>query len=294
MGSELEWEVPGYDWFSKSRDELLSVYRQQGILLLKGFLRESSELNRYLADLRQLTSMLLSSVGDDSSGDLSSDLARLAQIDRSKVGLLYDLGTRPGKIDSEAMLRSSPKLRALAQEVLGSDALLANPLGGDTLHIYPPDVFTRRFYLPWHQDFPYLLQSENQVTFWIPLEGQENDSMAGIRVALGSHKLGLLQQTRNSEGLFFIPNEVVEQFEVREIKGVLGDVVVIHPLVIHASVVNDSRGKARITQLFRYSDLSHPSALRMGFRSAQGVAEALRYEDCYPNGREDVIPAADK
>ena len=110
----------------------------------------------------------------DERQSLAALITDLARTHRPLVGRIYDIGTHPAKLMSAIRLKLHPAFDAFARAVLGPAAVLATPGLSDTLHVFPPGSENFRFNLPVHQDYPYLMPSAAQITFWLSL-GEDTD-----------------------------------------------------------------------------------------------------------------------
>jgi ectoine hydroxylase-related dioxygenase (phytanoyl-CoA dioxygenase family) len=119
-----------------------------------------------------------------------------------------------------------------------------------------------------HQDYPHLLQSPRQVTFWIPL-CKFAPSMGGISIYPGSHSSGLLPFKINEKNSHYEVYDLSQLGRPVVVDWDLYDIVVLDGMVVHGTVPNHCPSAARITQLFRYSDLSHPDAVASGWVSTK-------------------------
>jgi ectoine hydroxylase-related dioxygenase (phytanoyl-CoA dioxygenase family) len=261
------------------------IFSEFGALVFKGLLRGERIFESYLSDLKTITRKYQEKHQIQSNhSDLSLSLTELAKAHRPSIGNIYDLGTRPGKLASENQLRYHPKVFSIVERIFGENALIAHPLGGDTLHIYPPGAENDRFYLPVHQDFPYLMQSPRQLTAWISLSDSENPAIGGLTLFLKSHKNGLRKCTETSTGLLevVLDDGELDLYERFDCIGDVGDFVLIDTMLLHVSMKNTTIDKTRITQLYRYSDLASDDAFRYEWKSAQGVSPGANFADFYP------------
>lgn len=267
--------------------EFRERFERDGIVVLPGFLRNDPLFNDFLGDLRRLATRLseMAGVPDDGTADLSDQLTAIARENCKLVGKIYDLGTRPNKLLSGMLLKLHPAFLEMTRAVFGVSGtpVIATPTLSDTLHVFPPGADSYRFNLPIHQDYPYLLQSPNQVTFWVSLSRKQKD-VGGMTAWAGSHKLGICAQRRDANRHLECVTDGIDlgRYEEIRVDADLGDVVVFHSNILHRSEKNYSSGGTRIVQLFRFSDLNDPEALRIGWDSADVTQTARKFEDVYP------------
>lgn len=272
-------------------EALAPIYRQHGVLVFPGLLRDDPDFLAYRADIAKLANVLLARTGSagapggtDAPLPLERALTTLASRDRAAVGKLFDLGTRPAKLLSAQRLKIHPAILALTTMAFGKDALIASPSQSDTLHIFPPGEENWRYNLPEHQDYPYLLQSPRQVTFWVNFSSFAPD-VGGLTFWAGSHRLGVLRQQRNEHGHFktvITPGELAP-FKQVDYTADVGDIVLMNSLTVHRSIVNRTTDGTRVVQLFRYSDLTDPQSLRMQWGSAEFRGGGLTFEAAHPD-----------
>ncbi|MGH9429004.1 MAG: phytanoyl-CoA dioxygenase family protein [Terriglobia bacterium] len=265
---------------------LAEVYHECGALAFPGLLRDDPLFLAYLHDLEDLARTLLCEVR--STGvedlDLADSITALAAADRPSVGRIFDLGTRPAKLMSGQSLKLHPLLTALTSAAFGPGALIASPSQSDTLHLFPPGQANWRYNSPLHQDYPYLLQSPRQITFWINF-GRYIPEVGGVTYWPGSHKLGVRKQRKGEFGTLVAAVEESElsAHEQQDHFADVGDVLVMNSLVLHRSIKNQTTDGSRIVQLFRYSDLRHPQAVQLRWVSAEfqngGAAFAAAHPD---------------
>ena len=268
-----------------------AAYAEDGVAIFPGFFLNDPLFDALIRDLRSMTDILSRNVGVpvDPTISLDEQLSKLAAADCPLVGKIYDIGTRPNKLLSGMMLKLHPSLVTMTKQVFSDGVpIIATPSLSDTLHVFPPGADSFRFNLPVHQDYPYLLQSPNQITFWISLSKRQAD-VGGMTVWCGSHKLGIRPQRRDVNAhLECVTDEIdLSRYEEVPLEADLGDLVVFHSNILHRSEKNYSTDKTRIVQLFRFSDLNDPEALKIGWASADVTKNAKKFEDLYP---EMILP----
>ena len=265
--------------------QIRQLYDDEGAIILPGFLRDDVHFARFMVDLSAITLELagLGNVAVDADLPLDEQVSRLASARRDLAGKIYDVGTRPNKLLSGMQLKLHPAFMKIVRNLFPPNALIATPTLSDTLHVFPPGHDSYRFNLPVHQDYPYLLQSPNQVTFWISLSRRHADS-GGMTLWRGSHKLGITRHKRNADGHLQCAVDTGELEKWKEVRceADLGDVVVFHSNILHRSERNFSGNKTRLVQLFRFSDLRDEEAKRIAWENADVHPRAKKFEDIYP------------
>lgn len=130
-----------------------------------------------------------------------------------------------------------------------------------------------KFLFHWHQDFTYLLGSNNSVTLWIPL-GTVNRTNGTIQLVPGSHKEGVLPfkysgkkaleptTSMSPTDIYLIENPGNSAPLIEEIG--LGDMVLFSQFLLHRSTPNTS-DKVRWTVQLRYSDLKDEKFVKANY-----------------------------
>ena len=162
-------------------------------------------------------------------------------------------------IDSQPALRKVsapfdkfPEFRAIftCSAVLDAVADLIGPdiyFHSSKLMCKPPLIGRRK---PWHQDLAYWVDIDSrQVTLWCAIDAADRDNGC-VQLIPGSHRRGLIQheqiddwQVREDN----IPNDPVIYAEMQP-----GDVLFLHPLILHSSDPNHS-AKPRVAALVNYT-----------------------------------------
>lgn len=268
------------------KEKIAARFRETGAIYFPGLLARESAFRDYVADLIQLTNILGKEVGVHFHQDLRLDerLTELAKVHRKSVGSIYDIGTRPAKLVSAAAVKFHPHLLALMNTCFGGQPLLASPTLSDTLHVFPPGEENYKYNLPIHQDFPYLLQSPEQITVWISLSAAGEDT-GGISVWPGTHKLGIVPHRKNAFGHYesTLPIAELDGYSELTIEADFGDVLLANSLCLHRSNPNRTTDRTRITQLFRFSNLVCDEAVKHRWVSSEYGNVGELFPRIYPD-----------
>ena len=144
----------------------------------------------------------------------------------------------------------------------------------------------------WHQDAPSLLGSKRMFTFWIPFT-KVSEANGTVSIHPKSHKQGILTSNNcNFNGLKSALSShtlLIDDFSSsdKEIVNVIaspGDIVVMHPLLVHASYYPLKAHKPRVTGLVRIDDYGDKEHLSMGFKTSQNgynIHNSSEYLDYY-------------
>ncbi len=152
---------------------------------------------------------------------------------------------------------ASDRLARLSEMLMETDAVIGSDLQG--LHVNLPGE--EKHLLPWHQDYPWVQDSEDGVIYWMPLRELPVGN-AALRVALGSHRLGVVRLLEREGRLMGLADPAIpERFPQRVISVRPGEILVVHTLVLHRSVPNRS-DRVRWTMQVRHGNFAHPKAVR--------------------------------
>ncbi|MBX3490938.1 phytanoyl-CoA dioxygenase family protein [Parvibaculum sp.] len=210
-------------------------------------------------------------------------LLGLARENRKLLGKLYDLGTRPMKLLSGRALFFTPEIEKIIGDFFADGAhrpLLVSPYNGETLHVFPPGEENFRFNLPVHQDYPYLLQSSRQLTFWLNLTNNFGAKAGGVRVFPGTHRHGVARTFAGEHGHYEVATDSYPEFNpsvFQDSDGNLFDMYAVDSLTWHTSLRNETEDQVRITYIFRVSDIADG---RVPFGMDRATGEA-RFEDLH-------------
>lgn len=206
--------------------------------------------------------------------------------DRKLLGRVYDIGTRPMRLMSGMRLFFNPQIQQIAERFFGKPedpSILVRPYNGETLHVFPPGEENYRYNLPIHQDFPYLLQSEKQLTFWLNLTNNLNGEAGGVRIYPRTHKLGLPKTTKNAFGHYEVATEHYPEFDQSdyvESESGLFELYAIDSLTWHSSLPSTAKDSTRLTYIFRISDIGVQD--RVPYGADKSNPQGKNFEDLYP------------
>lgn len=215
------------------------------------------------------------------AGDLSREIVNLAEQDRAMVGKFYKVARR---FPSARRISSDEALSEISAQLMGTP--FANCCPFVNIRIDLPNE--TKFLLPAHQDFPYIQDSLNSVTWWIPFDDTTQDMGPPI-LAYGSHHLGLLKvkahnyKKKSGSGgdSFSIENETLVESLKYEHFGHIekGEALVFHTLCVHKSQHNNS-DLARINIQVRFSDPFAEDSYQRNY--PEGLYLNNQFSDSYP------------
>jgi ectoine hydroxylase-related dioxygenase (phytanoyl-CoA dioxygenase family) len=169
----------------------------------------------------------------------------LSKQDAGKNGVFLGMAARGALFKKAA---AHPVLVAALKEIIGDHVVFLN----DKL------VFknsTTSFGSPWHQDHPYWWGSY-KYSVWIALDDAAKENGC-LRVVPGSHLLGSLKHGADASDGHGFDNRVnasdIDESQVVDLDASLGDAIIFHDLLLHASYPNIS-GKERWAIISTYKD----------------------------------------
>lgn len=269
----------------KKADEIKAIYDEYGIIIFPAILLNDDAFKKFHRELSLIFDEILSR---HSKGALPKDLGdklvnlnRLCPLDGK---IITDLGTQPNKINSFNLIKYSVWMDKLLLSLFGKQSILATPQAGDTLHFFAPGEAFRRYNLPPHQDYQYLMQSPKQATCYLGLSNYKDD-VGGLRFWEKSHKLGILKSHKNKFGSFEVTNyeNVLRDFNIADFHWNPGDLGFFDSLLVHSSIPNYSKDNGRVVQIFRFSDINNPLSLAINYRSTCYERRSVGFEEVHPD-----------
>jgi len=271
----------------KDFKKYLPIYKEYGVLVFRDFFNGDKIFEKYYNDISKLAKIIVKKkkLKLKSSLNLNQIITLISKKHRKDIGYIYDLGTRPLKLVSGINLKSHPVIQFIVKSLMLKNSILATPVLGETLHIFPPGKENFKYNLPMHQDYPYIMQSPEQITSYINLGKIQKEGNGGIKVWLGSHKEGIVASriiknnkkriTKNKN--YFEKKYIAENFYFSR-----GDFAVFNSLLHHEGIQNHSKC-TRIVQLIRYSNLSNKHSISYNWQSTgeKKIIKSIEFEDVY-------------
>lgn len=267
----------------KHADAVVRLVREYGMVVLPGYFSEEPRFVRYLAELRatllQMASKYGVSVLDQEIGEL---LTAISKVEPTIARVIADLGTQPNKFFSFNNLKYSAEFDDLLLNYFGKGSIVTTPPAGDTLHFFPPGEGFHRYNLPPHQDYPYLMQSPDQLTFYLGISAYFQN-VGGLRVWGKSHREGLLPTEKSPSGSFEIhsSSEILTGYSQVDFAWNPGDLGIFDSLLPHASVPNSSLDHSRIVQIFRFSNINNDVSRSYDYYSTSYTRRSVQFEQVH-------------
>jgi hypothetical protein len=265
--------------------EFAGLYREYGVVIFPKLLLQEEQFHHYLDALRFLFRRILSRSDFPARqpadiGDLLVTLDRVKPLDGK---IITDLGTQPNKFFALNRIKFSSYVEALLNAIFEPDSLKATPPAGDTLHFFGPREAYLPYNLPIHQDFQYLMQSQEQVTFYVGLSDYRPGS-GGLEFWERSQKLGVLPSSRNSRGHYEVVGheKLLASHESVSYSWNAGDFAFFDSLLCHRSVPNVSTDGGRVVQLFRFSNIRHAASEAYDWASTVYPRRSVEFANVFP------------
>ncbi len=263
--------------------EIAALFHEYGVVVFPSLFQGDEVFERFLFELKWiLDEILCRHLSQDLPSDIGEKLALLNKVQPLDGRIFTDIGTQPNKLFGFNQLKYSKYTAALIDEIFGSGHAIASPHAGDTLHFFGPGAEFKKYQLPMHQDYPYLMQSPQQVTMCLGLS-KYKPHVGGLGVWEKSHQLGMLKSKKDSHGAFQVADEaqVRNSFDPFDYYWNVGDLGIFSSLLVHSSIPNESADAARAYQLFRFSKLDHTMAKAYNFYSTVYPRRGVAFEDVH-------------
>tara|TARA_B100000787_G_scaffold154059_1_gene128659 strand:+ start:895 stop:1776 length:882 start_codon:yes stop_codon:yes gene_type:complete len=282
-----------YEVMGKNTSNLINfkkyvpIFEKYGVVIFRGFFNNDKIFEKYYEDLKNLTKIIIkqNKLKINNRLDLNELITQISKTNRKEIGYLYDLGTRPMKLLSGINLKNHPKIISLINVFFKNKSILANPYLGETLHIFPPGKENYKYNLPMHQDYPYLMQSPEQITSYINLGNLQSNGNGGIKVWLGSHKEGITSSRiikKNKKRVTKNKNYIERKYLATNFYFNKGDFAVFNSLLQHEGIQNHSKC-TRIVQLIRYSNLLNKLSMSYNWQSTgeSKIIKSIKFEEIH-------------
>jgi hypothetical protein len=241
----------------------LRLHAECGCFVARGLLHDE-DLEPARAAIRRLISLRLKALGLDEEPPnghppaFDAGFRRLIEHDPRNRWLIHQAAMFALPVHQ---IGADARLAQLSRLLMRSDAVMASELNSLQIHLPGEE----KHLLPWHQDYPWVQDSEDAVVYWIPLRDLGPESGA-LRLAVGSHRRGVL--TLRGQGpagplgraLTLAEPTAPDQFPQLVVHVRPGEVLVFSTLLLHASVPNRSAWP-RWTVQVRHGNFGHPRAL---------------------------------
>jgi len=285
--NQKPYEIKGKNTSNfKSLKKYIPIYKKYGVLVFRNFFDEDKIFNEFYKDIKTLVKVIIkqNNLKIDLKLNLNKLITEVSKTNRKDIGYLYDLGTRPLKLLSGINLKNHSKLVEIIKLLMNKKSIIANPYLGETLHIFPPGQDNFKYNLPMHQDYPYIMQSPEQITSYINLGKLQPHGNGGIKVWLESHKAGISKSKKLKNGLRITKNykHFLKKYHSENFYFDKGDFAIFNSLLQHEGIQNHSKC-TRIVQLVRYSNLLDKRSISYKWRSVEEEKkrDSIKFENVH-------------
>jgi len=263
------------------KEVIKEIYSKYGVCIMPGFLSDDKDFLEFKNELRILLDQICSKKSSECLPDeLGDKLTEFLKICPEDGKIVTDLGTQPNKFSSFNRIKYADYLGDIIKLLLGPNPLVASPAAGDTLHFFGPGKSFRRYNLPPHQDYQYLMQSPSQITCYLGISDYKKD-VGGLKFWSKSNELGILPCEKNENESFCVSNheELLKEYEENDFHWNSGDFGIFDSLLVHSSIPNYSENSGRIVQIFRFSDLNNDVSRGYDFQSTYYKRRSIDFDD---------------
>lgn len=264
-----------------NQEIIQETYKKYGVCIMPGFLSNDNNFLSYKNELNALLDQICSKKSPNSLPDEIGDkLVEFLKICPEDGKIVTDLGTQPNKFSSFNRIKYSDYLDEIIKLLFGPSSLITSPAAGDTLHFFGPGKSFRRFNLPPHQDYPYLMQSPSQITCYMGISEYKKD-VGGLKFWSKSNELGTLPCEKNEHEAFCVSNyeELLKPYEEYDFHWNPGDFGIFDSLLVHSSIPNFSENSGRIVQIFRFSDINNDVSRDYDFQSTHYKRRSISFSE---------------
>jgi ectoine hydroxylase-related dioxygenase (phytanoyl-CoA dioxygenase family) len=137
---------------------------------------------------------------------------------------------------------------------------------------------------PPHQDYIFIQGTKTVFTCWMPL-GDCPQSLGGLSVLRGSHKLGILpvRAAAGAGDRTVILDDVDQEWCQGDFQA--GDALVFHSLTVHKSIPNLNKNRIRLSCDFRYQPISLP----IEEKSLRPHCDVLTWDEAYAGWQSNAL-----
>lgn len=243
-----------------------------GAVLVRGLI-PTQALDRLKLEIKQLIDIRkeleTSAVEPDRDGvsRFDDDFVGLNQCSREHGGVIYRAGRR---LFGNNIIATHPRLVGVSRSLLGDLLMLSEDR---SIRIDHPNE--DKYLFPWHQDYPFNMDSDDALVFWIPLH-DVNEQNGALCLAIGSHRQGIFpvrvvdsgnQNQNRAKAIELADEAVLEKFEKITVPVQVGDALLFSAMLLHRSTANVS-SRARWTLQVRVGNYRDAGAIARGWPAA--------------------------
>ena len=250
---------------------------EQGCFIARGMLsvRDIASIQN---EVRELIALRMKACGlkPKSSMRFDDGIMELVQKDRQEGAYIYNACRQLLSIHA---LDVRPALVELSKKLIGSDFLSMSNV--KMLRMDLPGE--EKFLYPWHQDFPYVQDSDDALVYWFPIHDLVGNN-GGLTCALGSHRQGVYpvvapdaENKNRNRGLSIALADPETPYRFPQFhltKMAMGDVLVFNTLLLHTSVANDS-DRPRWTIQLRHGNYRNERIVKKGWPGGNSLTSSF-------------------
>lgn len=258
------------------------LFTEYGCFLAKGLIDESA-LDPACQIISKVIALRLSvwkKPVDDQQRCFDDGFLRLIQLDDSNRVVIASALMRTLSLQR---LGWDPRLMRLSRLLMTTNTIMASDLSA--LQINIPNV--HRNLCPWHQDYPYVRDSEDGVIYWIPLRSLEEKNCS-LQVVPGSHRLGVLPMRGyrlslpdGERPMRIADLSDLNRFTQLTVPVEKSDVLVFSTLLLHASAPNCSE-RVRWTVQVRHGNFEDPQTVARNWPATRLATRFGPFEETHP------------
>ena len=247
---------------------LKKTYKEYGIIIIKNFFKNDSIFDSYDKDLKKIINLVYKAKKIKKID--TNKILHLRKNEDSILGGILDLGSKNNKIISGIKLKCSDKIIDIVQVLLESN-LVGTMSVSDRLVMSTNLEKEKKWFQGVHMDYNYVMQTKKSLTTHIALGSSKN--CGGIAFYLKSHKIKKLPLYIDKAGYHqiekdYFNNNIENKYSKIEFLHEPKSIIFFDSSLLHYTIKNNSQ-KARITQVFRYSDLKSQEAINKNWISVE-------------------------
>ena len=236
--------------------EELAFYNENGYILIKGLINPE-ETAHYRAEAHSLIERLSAQTNVDATW--GSARSGVAGAENTRIMHCHNVQFFSA---CYTKLLVNDRLTTVASDIIGSPNV---QLHHTKMFIKPPEKGSP---FPMHQDAPYFPHDRHSMIAAICHFDDAPEEKGCVRVVPGSHKLGILEHSR--EGGWHLPFDQYPLSSAVACEAKAGDVLFFNYLTIHGSGINVSK-EARTTLLIQMRDPEDPPSIKTHESRGQGM-----------------------
>ena len=249
-------------------DLIKKNYKQYGIIIVKDFFKNDKIYDNYNQDLKSIIDLAYKYKNIKKTN--SNKILNLRKNSNSILGSILDLGSKNNKIITGLKLKSCDKILELVKVLLGSN-LIGTMSVSDRLIMATNSEKEEKWFQGVHMDYSYVLQTKKSLTAHIGLGSDGNNG--GVSFYLKSHKIKNIPLYIDKNGFHkiekdYFKEKIYNKYKKIEVLHDPKSIIFFDSQLLHETIRNNSNN-ARITQIFRYSDLSSKEAVSKNWTSVE-------------------------